>query len=66
MRLRFVGSDSKDGNCPSVYETDRGTVAIQGWIVAEDDPAWADVRHLKPGETIVEIPRGLLPYIPKE
>lgn len=66
MRLRFVGSDSKDGNCPSVYETDRDTVVVQGWKVAEGDPAWGDVRFLDPSETLVEIPRALLKHFPKE
>lgn len=66
MRLRFVGSDSKDGNCPSVYETDRGTVVVQGWKVDTSDPAWADVRFLDSSETLVEIPRALLKHIPKE
>jgi hypothetical protein len=66
MRLRFVGSDSKDGNCPSVYETDRGTVVIQGWKVAAGDQAWGDTRFLDANETLVEIPRELLKHIPKE
>lgn len=66
MRLRFVGSDSKDGNCPSVYETDRDTVVIQGWKVDTADPAWGDVRFLDSNETLVEIPRALLKHIPKE
>ncbi|MEY9844566.1 hypothetical protein ABH940_001635 [Streptacidiphilus sp. BW17] len=63
---KFVGSDSKDGNCPSVYETDRGTEAFQGKKVVDGDRAWYDVRFLDPDETLVEIPRELWKHIPKE
>jgi hypothetical protein len=61
MRLRFVGSDSISGSCPTIYETDRGTYVIQGQAVT-DPEALADLRHVLPGETYVEVPRELLRY----
>jgi hypothetical protein len=61
MRLRFVGSDSPSGSCPTIYETDRGTYVIQGQTVT-DPEARADLRHVLEGETCVEVPRELLRY----
>jgi hypothetical protein len=55
MRLRFVGSDSPSGSCPTIYETDRNTYVIQGRVVT-DPEALEDLRHVLPGETFVEIP----------
>jgi hypothetical protein len=63
MRLTFVGTNSKGGNCPAVYETDRGTVVVQGWKLAEGDQAWSDLVNLAGNETAIEIPRELLPYL---
>lgn len=49
---RIAGDDDcKDGDCPTVYRTDRDTIAVQGSRV--DHPA-------PDGEAIVEIPAGLL------
>jgi hypothetical protein len=62
VRLTFVGTNSSGGNCPAVYETDHGTVVVQGWRV-EDPDALADLRDLASNETAVEIPRELLPYL---
>jgi hypothetical protein len=64
MRLRFVGSDSPSGSCPTIYETDRGTYVIQGQVVT-DLEALADVRDVLPGETFVEVPMQLLRYAGK-
>lgn len=61
MRLRFVGSDSPSGSCPTIYETDRGTYVIQGQLVT-DPEALAGLRDVLPGETFVEVPRKLLRY----
>jgi hypothetical protein len=41
----------KDGDCPTVYRTDRGTVGVQGYLI---DRAAPD------GEALVEIPAELL------
>ncbi len=61
MRLRFVGSDSISGSCPTIYATDRDTYVIQGQTVT-DPEALDDVRHVLPGETFVEVPKELLRY----
>ncbi|MCT9929333.1 hypothetical protein N5079_03770 [Planotetraspora sp. A-T 1434] len=59
MRLRFLGSTSEAGACPSLYETDRGTIVVQGLELA-DVQARADLLHVLDGETAVEVPRELL------
>jgi len=43
------------GSCPTLYETDRGTYVVQGYIVGSD--AGVD---LPDGESLVEIPAELL------
>lgn len=65
MRLRFLGTNSEQTTCPAVYETDRGTVAVQGMLVS-DPEALADCVNRGPGEVVVEIPRALLRYFPAE
>ncbi|MEZ0072502.1 hypothetical protein [Planotetraspora sp. GP83] len=59
MRLRFLGSTSEAGACPSLYETDRGTIVVQG-LELVDIQAKADLLHVLDGETAVEVPRELL------
>lgn len=61
MRLRFLGTNSEQGTCPAVYETDRGTYAVQGRLIEESE-ALADCVNRGPGEVVVEIPKALLPY----
>jgi hypothetical protein len=46
-----VAGDCKDGDCPTVYWTNRGTIAVQGGRLAHPTPE---------GEAIVEIPAELL------
>jgi len=48
---KIAGANCKDGDCPTVYTTDRGTVAVQGYKVVHATPD---------GEAIVEIPTELL------
>jgi hypothetical protein len=64
MRLRFLGSNSEQGTCPAVYETDHGTIAVQGKMVT-DPAALGDAVNLASDEVIVEIPKDLLPYFPQ-
>lgn len=61
MRLTFLGTDSEDGHCPTLYKTDRGTIVVQGYKV-NDPEAMGDVRDLAENETLVEIPRELLRF----
>jgi hypothetical protein len=62
MRMRFLGSTSEAGACPSLYETDRGTIVVQG-LRLTDPEALADLRHVLDGETAVEVPRELITEI---
>jgi hypothetical protein len=49
---KIAGDDNcKDGDCPTVYRTDRGTIAVQGGRLSHPTPM---------GEAIVEIPVELL------
>ncbi|MEU0521661.1 hypothetical protein [Streptosporangium sp. NPDC006007] len=59
MRLRFLGSTSEAGACPSLYETDRGTIVVQGLQVTDAD-ALSDLRHVLAGEAVIEVPRELI------
>jgi hypothetical protein len=51
MELQKIAGTCKDDDCPTVYATDRGTVAVQGY----------ELKHpTTEGEAIVEIPMELL------
>ena len=55
MKLTRIAPDDengcKSGDCPTIYMTDRGTIAVQGY----------NVEHLTPeGESVVEIPLAML------
>lgn len=65
MRLEFLGTDSRDGECPTLYRTDRGTIVVQGYKVT-DPEALADLRGLADDEAVVEIPEKLLRFASKE
>ena len=62
MQLRLLGTSSERGDCPTVYETDEGTLVVQGWKVLDAD-ALAEMK-LPEHETAVEIPRSLLQFFP--
>ncbi|GGX99748.1 DUF6879 family protein [Streptomyces fructofermentans] len=66
MTLRFLGTTSDDGDCPTLYEID-GTdeILVQG--DRETDPGHlAELRDVKPSETFVRVPRTLLTrYAPR-
>ncbi|MGH3721099.1 MAG: hypothetical protein ACRDRI_20075 [Pseudonocardiaceae bacterium] len=51
MRLVKIAGECKDDDCPTVFTTDRGTVAVQGYMVDRVSPD---------GEVVVEIPAALL------
>ncbi|PRX44708.1 hypothetical protein B0I33_111222 [Prauserella shujinwangii] len=69
MRVTFLGTTSDEGNCPTVYETDRDTFLVQGDIVT-DPEALAVLRKRGNGvpehETVVEIPKALARFLPRE
>ncbi|MFF7260669.1 DUF6879 family protein [Streptomyces sp. NPDC008159] len=66
MTLRFIGTTSDDGDCPTLYEID-GTdeILVQG--ERETDPEHlVQLRDVKPSETFVRVPRALLTrYAPR-
>jgi hypothetical protein len=62
MRLRFIGTDSEQGTCPTVYETDRDTFAVQGRLVVDPD-ALRDCVNLGADEVVVEIPKALARFL---
>ncbi|MGM0347589.1 DUF6879 family protein [Streptomyces sp. Adlamb9] len=60
MALRFIGTTSDEGDCPTLYEIE-GTdeILVQG--DREADPRHlARLRDVKPTETFVRVPRSLL------
>jgi hypothetical protein len=59
-RLRFNGTDSKNGGCPAVHEdTESGEIIVQGPPLT--DPAdLARLRHFGHGDAAVVVPRELL------
>lgn len=50
---RLVG-ECDDGECPTLYATDRGTLVVQGGIVTDHD------REVPLHEALVEIPVELI------
>ena len=61
MKLTFLGSTSQEGQCPTLYATDRDTFVVQGLTVT-DPEALGDLRDVLPGETFVEVPKALLRF----
>ena len=55
MKLTKLAGTCEVNECPTVYRTDRGTLVVQGDLVAD-----ADGLTLGTGEQAVEIPLGLL------
>jgi hypothetical protein len=59
-RLRFNGTDSKNGGCPAVHEDlDSGEIIVQGTPVTAPEDL-AQLQHLGPGDAAVAVPRELL------
>ncbi|MGW0805283.1 hypothetical protein [Nonomuraea sp. NPDC002799] len=67
MKLRFLGTTSDGGSCPTLYETDRGTFVVQGDRVT-DPEALAELaaRGLPDHETAVEVRPELLKFFKPE
>jgi hypothetical protein len=66
MTLRFLGTTSDDGDCPTLYEIE-GTDEILVRGERETDPEHlAQLRDVKESETFVRVPRRLLTrYTPR-
>jgi hypothetical protein len=58
MRLTRLAGGCEGGTCPTVYRTDRGTLVVQGTVVA--DPEALSGVDLPAHETLVEVPADLL------
>ncbi|MBP8534676.1 hypothetical protein [Streptomyces sp. MK37H] len=67
MTLRFLGTTSENGNCPTLYEIEEtGDLVIQGDLLT-DPKHLAQLRDVKESEAFVVVPRELLTrYAPKE
>lgn len=50
MRLTKIAGECKDDDCSTVFTTDKGTIAIQGYTVN---------RTTSEGEAVVEIPASV-------
>lgn len=59
-RLRFNGTDSKNGACPAVHEDlDSGDIIVQGPPLTDPEDL-AQLQHFGPGDAAVAVPRELL------
>jgi hypothetical protein len=56
MRLIALTPECGSGGCPQIYETDSGTIVVQGKVVRPD----AAAVTVGAGEGFVEIPMSLL------
>ncbi|OEJ57753.1 hypothetical protein BGM19_07005 [Streptomyces agglomeratus] len=67
MTLRFIGTTSEHGNCPTLYEVvETGDIVVQGDRLT-DPKDIEQLRDVGPRETCVVIPRDLLTrFAPKE
>ncbi|MFI9817560.1 hypothetical protein [Saccharothrix variisporea] len=66
MKVTFLGTTSTTGNCPNLYETDRGTYLVQGSRVTDEEAlAVLKERGLPDYETVVEVPKELLRFAPE-
>lgn len=66
MKPSHLGSTSKNGGCPELYATDRGTYVVQGTKVTDPEAlATLRARGMPDHETAVETPVALLNFAPK-
>ena len=56
MRLQLISKLCGSSTCPTIYQSDRGTLVVQGYVVSGEH-AGVD---LPVGEQMVEIPIDLL------
>lgn len=59
-RLRFRGTDSRQGGCPALHEDmETGEIIVQG-APLNDALDLEQLQHFSPGESAVVVPRELL------
>ena len=63
-KLTFLGKDSTPNDSPTLYATDQDTYLVQGYTVT-DPEALAQMR-IPDGETVAEVPKRLMKYLPPE
>ncbi|GAB3440130.1 hypothetical protein GCM10027570_05320 [Streptomonospora sediminis] len=63
MQLRFLGKESKSGDSPTLYATDRDTYLVQGYTVP---PAMRANLDLAEGNTCVVIYDRLLGHLARD
>ncbi len=60
MQLRFIGTTSENGNCPTLYEDlETGDIVVQGYTVTDPGDI-AQLRDILDSESFVRVPRELL------
>ena len=59
----LIGSGCHGGNCPTIYKTDRGTVAVRGNLI---NPSELTGISVPSHEAVVEIPLGLVRRLAKK
>ncbi len=64
MKLTFLGKDSTPNDSPTLYATDRDSFVIQGYAFT-DAEALSQMK-IPAGETVVEVPKDLMKYLPEE
>lgn len=62
MTLRFLGKDTIDGGSPTLFD-DGDRYVLQGWIVT--DPTVLSWFSLAGHETIAEVPKELMTFLPE-
>ncbi len=65
MSLRFLGKDpnSESNNSPTIWD-DGDDYVIQGWRVT-DQATLAEVGDVPAHETLVRIPKRMMPFFPE-
>jgi hypothetical protein len=64
VKLRFLGTNSTGGDCPTLYATDRDSYVVQGWqLFANELLMQLDVPE---GETAVEVPTELFEHLKED
>jgi len=63
MQLRWLGTDSKDGDSPTLWDTDSDEYVVQGYIIT--DPRVLAQLNVPEGEAVSLIPECLMRYLPK-
>jgi hypothetical protein len=64
VKITFLGKDSTPNDSPTLYATDRDTYLVQGYVVT--DPEALAAMRIPDGETVVEVPRRLMKFVPSE